>query len=131
MTDRQAIIPQGMDYVYDRIHYAPAVRVGDTIYVSGQIGRDDNGQLVEGTEAQIVQAFENLKKVLAAAGAQLSDIVDLTTFHTDMRDLQLFMKVRDRYLTQDFPAWTAIGAASLGGAPGYLIEIKAVAVLRR
>ncbi len=131
MTERQAIIPQGMEYVYDRIHYAPAVRVGDTIYVSGQIGRDDNGQLVEGTEAQIVQAFENLKKVLAAAGAQLSDIVDLTTFHTDMRDLQLFMKVRDRYLTQDFPAWTAIGAASLGGAPGYLIEIKAVAVLRR
>ena len=131
MTERQAIIPQGMEYVYDRIHYAPAVRVGDTVYVSGQIGRDDNGQLVEGTEAQIVQAFENLKKVLAAAGAQLSDIVDLTTFHTDMRDLQLFMKVRDRYLTQDFPAWTAIGAASLGGAPGYLIEIKAVAVLRR
>ncbi|KAI5915375.1 RidA family protein [Thauera sp. 2A1] len=131
MIERQAIIPQGMEYVYDRIHYAPAVRVGDTIYVSGQIGRDDDGQLVEGTEAQIVQAFENLKKVLAAAGAQLSDIVDLTTFHTDMRDLQLFMKVRDRYLTQDFPAWTAIGAASLGGAPGYLIEIKAVAVLRR
>lgn len=131
MTERQAVIPQGMEYVYDRIHYAPAVRVGDTIYVSGQIGRDDNGQLVEGAEAQIVQAFENLKKVLAAAGAQLSDIVDLTTFHTDMRDLQLFMKVRDRYLTQDFPAWTAIGAASLGGAPGYLIEIKAVAVLRR
>ena len=131
MTERQAIIPQGMEYVYDRIHYAPAVRVGDTIYVSGQIGRDDDGQLVEGTEAQIVQAFENLKKVLAAAGAQLSDIVDLTTFHTDMRDLQLFMKVKDRYLTQDFPAWTAIGAASLGGAPGYLIEIKAVAALRR
>lgn len=131
MTERQAVIPQGMEYVYDRIHYAPAVRVGDTIYVSGQIGRDDNGQLVEGAEAQIVQAFENLKKVLAAAGAQLSDIVDLTTFHTDMRDLQLFMKVRDRYLAQDFPAWTAIGAASLGGAPGYLIEIKAVAVLRR
>lgn len=131
MTERQAVIPQGMEYVYDRIHYAPAVRVGDTIYVSGQIGRDDDGQLVEGAEAQIVQAFENLKKVLAAAGAQLSDIVDLTTFHTDMRDLQLFMKVRDRYLAQDFPAWTAIGAASLGGAPGYLIEIKAVAVLRR
>ena len=131
MSDREAIIPQGMEYVYDRIHYAPAVRVGNTVYVSGQIGRDDDGQLVEGTEAQIVQAFENLKKVLAAAGAQLSDIVDLTTFHTDMRDLQLFMKVRDRYLTQDFPAWTAIGAASLGGAPGYLIEIKAVAVLRR
>ncbi|ATE61465.1 RidA family protein [Thauera sinica] len=131
MSDREAIIPKGMEYVYDKIHYAPAVRVGDTVYVSGQIGRDDDMKLVEGTEAQIVQAFENLKTVLEAAGAQMSDIVDLTTFHTDMRDLQLFMKIKDRYLTRDFPAWTAIGAASLGGAPGYIIEIKAVAVLRR
>lgn len=131
MSDREAIVPKGMEDVYDKIHYAPAVRVGDTLYVSGQIGRDENMQLVEGSEAQIVQAFENLKKVLAAAGAQMNDIVDLTSFHTDMRELQLFMKVKDRYLTKDFPAWTAIGAAQLCGAPGYIIEIKAVAVLRR
>lgn len=131
MSDREAIVPKGMEDVYDKIHYAPAVRVGDTLYVSGQIGRDEKMQLVEGSEAQIVQAFENLKKVLAAAGAQMNDIVDLTSFHTDMRELQLFMKVKDRYLTKDFPAWTAIGAAQLCGAPGYIIEIKAVAVLRR
>ncbi len=129
MTDRQAIIPKGMEAVYDKIHYAPAVRVGNTIYVSGQIGRDDNMQLVEPREAQIVQAFENLKKVLAAGGASMDDIVDLTSFHTDMRDLALFMEVKDRYLTRDFPAWTAIGAASLCGVPGYIVEIKAVAVL--
>ena len=126
MTDRQAIIPKGMEAVYENIHYAPAVRVGKTIYVSGQIGRDENMKLVEGREAQIVQAFENLKKVLAAGGATMDDIVDLTSFHDDMRDLSLFMQVKDRYLTRDFPAWTAIGAAQLCGAPGYIIEIKAV-----
>ncbi|WP_374266264.1 RidA family protein [Zoogloea sp.] len=131
MSDRQAIIPKGMEAVYEKIHYAPAVRVGDTIYVSGQIGRDENMQLVEPREAQIVQAFENLKKVLAAADAEMSDIVDLTTFHTDMRDLPLFMEVKDRYLTRDFPAWTAIGAAQLCGVAGYIVEIKAVAVRRR
>ena len=130
MTDRQAFIPKGMEAVYENIHYAPAVRVGKTIYVSGQIGRDENMKLVEGREAQIVQAFENLKKVLAAGGATMDDIVDLTSFHDDMRDLSLFMQVKDRYLTRDFPAWTAIGAAQLCGAPGYIIEIKAVAVLR-
>ncbi len=130
MSDRQAIIPKGMEAVYEKIHYAPAVRVGNTIYVSGQIGRDENMQLVEGREAQIVQAFENLKKVLEAGGATLNDIVDLTSFHDDMRDLSLFMQVKDRYLTRDFPAWTAIGAAQLCGAPGYIVEIKAVAVLR-
>jgi enamine deaminase RidA (YjgF/YER057c/UK114 family) len=46
----------------------------------------------------MVQALQNLKLVLAAAGASLSDVVDLTTFHTDMRDLPLFLQVRDRYL---------------------------------
>ena len=130
MSDRQAIIPKGMEAVYEKIHYAPAVRVGNTIYVSGQIGRDENMQLVEGREAQIGQACENLKKVLEAGGATLNDIVDLTSFHDDMRDLSLFMQVKDRYLTRDFPAWTAIGAAQLCGAPGYIVEIKAVAVLR-
>ncbi|HDR9573234.1 TPA: RidA family protein, partial [Burkholderia stabilis] len=87
-------------------------------------------QLVEGREAQIVQAFENLKHVLEAAGASFNDVVDLTTFHTDMRDLPLFMQVRDRYLVgHPKPAWTAVGAHMLGGSPGYIVEIKAVAVL--
>lgn len=130
-TDREPIIPKGMEAVYENIRYAPAVRVGDTLYISGQIGRDENMQLVEAKEAQFVQVFENMKKVLDAAGARFEDIVDVTSFHTDMRDLPLYMKVRDRYFTSNFPAWTAIGAASLCGAPGYFLEVKATAVLRR
>jgi enamine deaminase RidA (YjgF/YER057c/UK114 family) len=106
------------------------VKVWSTVYVSGQIGRDADMKLVEAREAQIVQAFENLKTVLEAAGATLNDVVDVTSFHTDMRDLPLFMEVRDRYLnTHPLPAWTAVGAHMLGGAAGYIVEIKAVAVL--
>ncbi|SAK49721.1 endoribonuclease L-PSP [Caballeronia arationis] len=101
MIERKAIVPPGMEAVYEKIRYAPAVKVGNTIYVSGQIGRDAAMQLVEGREAQMVQAFENLKLVLEAADASLNDVVDLTTFHTDMRDLPLFMQVRDRYLTTE------------------------------
>ena len=127
--DRQAIVPAGMAAVYEKIHYAPAVRVGRTVYVSGQIGRDAQMRIVEGSEAQIVQAFENLKRVMEAAGGCLADIVEITSYHTDMRELSLFMQVKDRYLTRDFPAWTAIGAASLGGVPGLIVEIKATAVL--
>lgn len=130
MSERQAIIPKGMEAIYENIHYAPAVRVGNTLYISGQIGRDENMRLVEEKEAQFVQTFENMKKVLAAAGATFADIVDVTSFHTDMRDLPLYMQVRDRYFTGNYPAWTAIGAASLCGAPGYFLEVKAVAVLR-
>jgi len=130
MKERKAVVPAGMEAVYERIRYAPAVKVGNTIYVSGQVGRDEKMQLVEGREAQTVQAFENLKKVLEAAGASLSDVVDLTTFHTDMRDLPLFLEIRDRYLTtHPMPAWTAIGAHMLGGTAGYIVAIKAVAVL--
>jgi enamine deaminase RidA (YjgF/YER057c/UK114 family) len=130
MNERKAIVPAGMEAVYDKIRYAPAVKVGSTVYVSGQIGRDGNMKLVEEREAQIVQAFENLKTVLESAGATLGDIVDVTTFHTDMRDLPLFMEVRDRYLnTHPLPAWTAVGAHMLGGAAGYIVEIKAVAVI--
>lgn len=130
MNERKAIVPKGMEAVYEKIRYAPAVKVGSTLYVSGQIGRDADMKLVEGREAQIVQAFENLRLVLEAAGASMSDVVDVTTFHTDMRDLPLFMQVRDRYLTTDpLPAWTAVGAHMLGGASGYIVEIKAVAVL--
>lgn len=129
MSKRRAIIPAGMEAVYEQIHYAPGVLVGNTLYVSGQIGRNAAMQLVEGTEAQIAQAFENLKKVVEAAGGSMADIVDLTSYHTDMRDLKTFMQVRDCYFSDNYPAWTAIGAAQLGGAPGYLVEIKAVAVI--
>lgn len=130
MCDRQAVIPPGMEAVYEKIGYAPALKVGNTVYVSGQIGRDLAMQLVEGREAQMAQAFDNLRLVLEAAGASLADVVDLTSFHTDMRDLPLFMQVRNRYFgTHPLPAWTAVGAHMLGGAPGYIVEIKAVAVL--
>ncbi|WZB62027.1 RidA family protein [Achromobacter xylosoxidans] len=131
MNDRQAIVPPGMESVYEKIGYAPALKVSRTIYVSGQIGRDASMKLVEGREAQITQAFENLRLVLEAAGASLADVVDLTSYHTDLRDQPLFMQVRDRYFTtHPKPAWTAIGAHMLCGTPGYIVEIKAVAVLR-
>lgn len=130
MKEREAVIPPDMEAVYEKIGYAPALRVGNTVYVSGQIGRDAAMELVPDREAQMVQAFENLRLVLEAAGARLADVVDLTSFHTDLRDLPLFMQVRDRYLgMHPRPAWTAIGAHMLCGAPGYIVEIKAVAVV--
>lgn len=130
MSLRQDIVPAGMEAIHRDIRYSPAVRAGNTLYIAGQIGRDENMQLVEGREAQFVQVFENLGKVLAAAGASFNDVVDVTSFHTDLRDLPLYMQVRDRYFTgPQRPAWTAIGAAALCGQPGYFLEVKAIAVL--
>ncbi len=129
MTESKIIIPPGMENLYERFHYAPAVRVDNTLYIAGQVGRDENLQVVEGAEAQYIQAFENLKKVLEAAGATLADVVDIVTYHTDMRDILRFLEVKDKYFTQDYPAWTAIGTPALA-MPGLLVEIKATAILQ-
>jgi enamine deaminase RidA (YjgF/YER057c/UK114 family) len=68
--------------LYDGFHFSQANRVGDTIWVSGQVGVDDKLTPAEGMAAQARLAFEGLKRTLAAAGATLDDVVELTTFHT-------------------------------------------------
>ena len=69
MATRRDIIPPGMENIFERFHYAPGVLVDDTLYIAGQVGRNERLEVVQGTEAQFVQAFENVKKVLSAAGA--------------------------------------------------------------
>jgi enamine deaminase RidA (YjgF/YER057c/UK114 family) len=130
VDERKAIIPAGMEAVYEKICYAPAVKVGNTVYVSGQIGRGAGMKLVEERGSQIRTSFRESEAILVAAGGTLADVVNVTTLHTDIRDLPLFMEVRDRYLnTHPLPAWTAVGAHMLGGAACYIVETKAVAVL--
>jgi enamine deaminase RidA (YjgF/YER057c/UK114 family) len=128
MAKRINIIPDEMRVIHERFNYIPAVRVGDVVHIAGQVGRDANLNVVEGKEAQFAQAFENLGIVLRAAGCGFEDVVDMITYHTDMRDLQLFMKVKDRYMTEDFPAWTGIGTTALA-MPGLEVEIKATAIV--
>lgn len=129
MKQRKDIIPPGMEIIHERFHYAPGVLADDTLYIAGQVGRDADLNVVAGTEAQFTQAFENVKKVLEAAGAGFDDVVEMVTYHVDMRDLQLFMQVKDRYFTGAVPAWTGIGVTSLA-MPGLLVEIKCTARLR-
>ena len=111
--------------------YSQAVRAGGLIFLAGQMPVDGQAQVVgEGDiRAQTRQTFENLKVVLAAAGAGLGDLVELVSYHTDMADLGAVMEVKAEYISADFPAWTAIGVTALA-LPGQLIEIKAVAVSR-
>lgn len=130
MPKRESVIPNDMQNIHERFHYSPGVRAGNFLYIAGQVGRDEQLQVVEGKEAQFVQAFENVKKVLAAAGATFDDVVEMVTYHTDMRDLPLFMQVKDRYITNKdrFPTWTGIGTTALA-MPGLFVEIKCTAFL--
>ncbi|MEQ8495958.1 MAG: RidA family protein [Gammaproteobacteria bacterium] len=128
MANRKDIIPPGMEIIRERFHYSPGVLVDDTLYIAGQVGRNEKLEVVSGSEAQSTQAFENVGRVLAAAGASFDDVVDMVTYHVDMRELQLFMQVKDRFFTNHVPAWTGIGVTALA-MPGLLVEIKCVAKL--
>lgn len=127
-TRRQSIIPPPFQAFHDAYHFSPATRVGDTIWVSGQVGIDAEMKPGEGLEAQARLAFESLKVVLEAAGASLADIVELTTYHTSLRqDIEVFGAVKDEYFPNRYPSWTAIGVTELA-LPELCIEIRAVAV---
>jgi enamine deaminase RidA (YjgF/YER057c/UK114 family) len=128
--NRATIVPREMQNLHERFRYSPGVRVGNLLFIAGQVGRDEDLNVVEGKEAQFTQAFENVKKVLAAAGATMDDVVDMVSYHTDMRDLPLFIQVRDRYVTnaERYPAWTALGVAALA-MPGLIAEIKCTACI--
>jgi enamine deaminase RidA (YjgF/YER057c/UK114 family) len=105
-------------------------RAGQLLFMAGQVGSDPNLNVVEGKETQFVQAFESEKTVLSAAGATFDDMVDMVTCYTDMRDLQLFMSIKDRYYTGEYPAWIGIGVTSLA-MPGLMVEVKCVAMLKQ
>lgn len=127
--ERRLIVPKGLEAVYDTFHYAPGIMVGDTLFVSGQVGRDADLNVVEGAQAQFEQAFENVKLVLDAAGAGFDDVVEMETWFTgDMTELKLFMQVKDRYFTNAYPTWTGFAVKGFS-MPGILVEIKVTAVL--
>jgi enamine deaminase RidA (YjgF/YER057c/UK114 family) len=126
---RQTVTTPATQGYYDHLHFAPATRVGDTIWLSGQTGYDPATRTVpDGIEAQTRLAFEGIKQVLEAAGATLADIVEIVTYHIDMhRDAAGFAKVKDEYLPDNYPAWTAVGVTALA-MPEFLVEIRVVAV---
>jgi len=130
MPRRESVVPKDMKDIHERFRYSPGVKAGPFLYIAGQVGRGEHLNVVEGKEAQFVQAFENVKKVLTAAGATFEDVVDMVTYFIDLRDLQLFMKIKDRYFTnlERLPAWTALGVTAFA-MPGLFVEIKCTALL--
>ena len=125
---RTLINPPGTEAIYKRMQFSQAVRAGNQIWVSGQVGMNENWQVADGIEAQARIAFKNLERVLSHAGATLADIVELTTFHTSMADVAAFSKVKAEFIPRDYPAWTAVGVTALV-LPALLVEIRATAVI--
>lgn len=109
--------------------YSQAVRVGDTVYLSGQIPLvPETMELVEGDmEVQIRRVFENLGAVARAAGGDLEDLVKLNVFLTDLGHFPLVNQVMAQYLQEPYPARAAVGVASL--PKGAAVEMDGVLIL--
>jgi len=109
--------------------YSQAVKIGATVYCSGQIGLDPiSMQMVDGIEAQIKRVFDNLKAVAQAAGGTLNDAVRFTVYLTDLKHFAKVNEIMATYLAQPYPARAAVGVASL--PRDALVEIDAVLVLQ-
>jgi len=111
--------------------YSQAVRCGDTVYLSGQIPLDPQTMQLCSTEIQkqINQVFENLAAVCAAAGGNLSQIVKLSVFLTDLSHFPLINETMSRYFSEPYPARAAIGVASL--PRGAQVEMDGIMVLNQ
>lgn len=108
--------------------YSQAVRAGNTLYLSGQIGLDPaTGRLVDGIEHQIPRVFENLKAVAEAAGGSLADAVKLTVYLTDLAHFARVNEIMAAYFQQPYPARAAVGVTAL--PRGALVEADAILVL--
>ena len=124
----QVIVPEDHKSSYENWGYAPAIRVGDTIYVSGVIaGLAGEGSYEERYARGFRRALEHIDAVLHEAGASLDDVVDIMSFHTDLqRQLEVAVKVRMETMSPPHPAWTAVGTTALATPDGQT-EIRVIA----
>ncbi len=126
MTQREAIFPAGRHALYDEHGYSAAIKSGDLLFVSGQVGSRHDGTPEPDFEQQVRLAFQNLEATLAAAGCAFDDIIDVTSFHTDPESqFSTILAVKQEIFdTRPYPNWTAIGVNWLAG---FDFEIKVVA----
>lgn len=115
---------------YQPFRLAQGYRVGDLLLISGQAAIDRNGEIVGvgNFDAQAVQVFANLQRVLQAGGSSLANVIKVTIFLRDMSNFPKIVELRGRYFTPPYPADTIVEVTSLY-SPDALIEIEAIAVV--
>jgi len=125
-SERTVISPE--NYPYFGFPYSPGILVGDTLYISGHLGRDPvTTELVDGgIEAETRQAMANIQEVLKAAGMELEHVVSVTAFIADIGEFPTFNAVYREYFPDDPPARATVQVAALN--VGAQIELQMIAV---
>jgi enamine deaminase RidA (YjgF/YER057c/UK114 family) len=112
------------------IPYSPGLRVGDTIHVSGTIGRPPGGDLPTDIAEQFRQLYRNIAAVLGEAEATWADVVEMTSYHVGLREhIETLFAVHREFVNEPYPAWTAVGVTELLSKDAVL-EIAVTAVRR-
>ncbi|WP_312387079.1 RidA family protein [Atlantibacter hermannii] len=126
MNQPTPVFPESRHALYEAHGYSAAIRSGDLLFVSGQVGSRADGTPEPDFAAQVQLAFDNLKATLAAAGCTFADLIDVTTFHTDPeKQFPTTMAIKNSVFPQPpYPNWTAVGVTWLAG---FDFEIKVIA----
>ncbi len=129
-SQKQVIVPETLKGNYDSFKFAPAMRAGDMLYLSGVVVTLKDGETVENIAPAVERAFDEIELILAEAGASWKDVVDVTSYAVDLdRDMGPMWAVKEHRVPAPYPAWTAIGTTRLFGGDNALIEIKVTAYL--
>jgi len=125
-----AVVSSEWSEFYEETHVPAAVRVGDTLHVTGHTGETADGRYPADREAQIRQTFTNIAVTLAEAGASWRDVVSMTTYHVELSgQRELLVTVAHDFLQAPFPAWSAVGVTELW-SPAAICEISCIAALK-
>ena len=114
---------------YEAFNIAQAYRAGDLVFVSGQAALDLQGNIVGvgDFEAQAVQAFENLRAVLKAAGSGMNKLIKVTIYVTDMTNFETLVALRQQYFSRPWPADTLVEVSALA-LPELMVEVEGIAL---
>ena len=125
----KTIVRDSAKFAYDNFHFAEAVESDGFLFCSGIIGTGQGGKVPDDISEEFDNAWSGVISLLKEAGADASHIVEYTSYHVGLQsNLAAFMEVRDNYVSEPWPAWTAIGITELA-VPGAHVEIRVTAKL--
>lgn len=124
---KKPIVPKQFSHYYSKLHFSPAVESQDFVFCSGATGTRPDGSISEDPEVQFRHAFETVQLYLNEAGLSFDDVVDMTSYHVNLRKhLEVFKVVKDEFVKEPYPAWSAIGVSEFI-TEGALVEIQVIA----
>jgi len=124
---KKVIVPKQYSHYYNDFHFAPAVESQGFIFCSGATGTRPDGNISDNPEIQFRDAFETVQLYLNEAGLSFDDVVEMTTYHIGLREyLEVFKTVKDEFIKEPYPAWSAIGVSEFI-TEGALVEIRVIA----